>query len=158
MAKADKPVHFWEQKPKGGRPAKFNSPEHLWGCAVEYFEWVEANPLKEEKLFHYQGVVSKEEVSKMRAMTVAGLCVFVGMGESTWSDYKNNPEFSAVTRKIDSIMRQQKFTGAAADMLNANIIARDLGLADKQDHHVVATELTDEQINEKLEALIASSK
>ena len=27
----------------------------------------------------------------------------------------------------------QKFAGAAADLLNANIIARDLGLADKQD-------------------------
>ena len=29
---------------------------------------------------------------------------------------------------------EQKFTGAAAGLLNPNIIARDLGLADKTDH------------------------
>ncbi len=138
MAEDSKPSYFWEQKPREGRPSKFTSPEHLWGCAVEYFEWVEVNPLKEEKLFHYQGVVSKETVSKMRAMTIAGLCIFVGMGESTWHDYKDKPQFSEVTRKIDSVIRNQKFSGAAADLLNANIIARDLGLADKQDHSVVA--------------------
>ena len=31
------------------------------------------------------------------------------------------------------IIRTQKFAGAAADLLNANIIARDLGLADKNE-------------------------
>ena len=31
-------------------------------------------------------------------------------------------------------MTNQKFMGAAADLLNANIISRDLGLADKKDH------------------------
>jgi len=155
---ADKPQRFWEQKPKGGRPKKFDSPEHLWGCAIEYFEWVEANPLQEEKLFHYQGEVKKETVSKMRAMTVSGLCIFLGIGETTLRDYRDNPQFSRVVHEIDSVMRTQKFSGAAADMLNANIIARDLGLADKQEHTVAATELTDEQITEKLEALIAGAK
>ena len=127
-------TYWWEQKPKEGRPVKFTSPDHLWSCAIEYFEWVELNPLQEQKLFHFQGAIIKESVDKMRAMTAAGLCVFLGIGTSTWHDYKDKPEFSEVTRKIDDIMRTQKFSGAAADLLNANIIARDLGLADKQDN------------------------
>ena len=34
---------------------------------------------------------------------------------------------------MNNIIRTQKFTGAAAYMLNANIIARDLGLANKEE-------------------------
>ena len=149
MAKDDKPSYFWEQKPREGRPSKFRDSDHLWGCAVEYFEWTENNPLKEEKLFHYQGVVSKETVSKMRAMTAAGLCTFTGMATSTWHNYKTDTEFLAVTKRIEEVIRDQKFTGAAADLLNANIIARDLGLADKQDHSVVA--MTHEEWLESLD-------
>jgi hypothetical protein len=37
-----------------------------------------------------------------------------------------------MVRVEDAIFRQ-KFEGASADLLNANIIARDLGLADKKD-------------------------
>ena len=36
-----------------------------------------------------------------------------------------------VIREAEEIIRRQKFEGASADLLNANIIARDLGLADK---------------------------
>ncbi|MDC9826565.1 terminase small subunit, partial [Devosia sp. ZB163] len=35
--------------------------------------------------------------------------------------------------RVDEIIRAQKFEGAAAGLLNPNIIARDLGLADKQE-------------------------
>ena len=34
--------------------------------------------------------------------------------------------------RAESVIRSQKFAGAAADLLNANIIARDLGLAEKK--------------------------
>ena len=34
---------------------------------------------------------------------------------------------------MDEIIRTQKFEGASADLLNPNIIARDLGLADKSE-------------------------
>ena len=35
-----------------------------------------------------------------------------------------------ISKVIEKIIRDQKFTGASADLLNANIIARDLGLRD----------------------------
>lgn len=35
--------------------------------------------------------------------------------------------------EAEEIIRRQKFEGAAADLFNPNIIARDLGLADKSE-------------------------
>jgi hypothetical protein len=40
-----------------------------------------------------------------------------------------------VITRIDKYIYNQKFEGAAAGFLNPNIIARDLGLADKTDNN-----------------------
>jgi hypothetical protein len=103
----------------------------MWGKALEYFEWCDSNPIDETKLFSFQGEVTSGKAPHIRAMTQAGLCAFLNIGVSTWHDYKKKEEFSEVTSLIESVMYEQKFSGAAAGMLNANIIARDLGLVDK---------------------------
>jgi hypothetical protein len=36
-----------------------------------------------------------------------------------------------ITTRVESLIYEQKFSGAAADLLNANIIARELGLVEK---------------------------
>lgn len=124
---------FWKARSKHGRDRLFESPAALWEACCEYFEWVEANPLYEMKAFAYQGVVVQEPVAKMRAMTMSGLCIFLDIDETTWRDWRKSDDFSPVVLRVDKIIYEQKFTGAAADLLNPNIIARDLGLADKQD-------------------------
>lgn len=100
---------------------------------MEYFEWVEENPLYEAKAFAYQGQVTVEYMPKMRAMTIAGLCLFLDIDKTTWENYRANPDFFRVCQDVENAIYQQKFTGASADLLNASIIARDLGLADKKD-------------------------
>lgn len=124
---------FWEARSSHGRSPKFESPEQLWTACCEYFEWVEANPLYEDKLVTFQGTASHEPMAKMRAMTIAGLCIFLDIGVQTWHDYRDKQDFSEVTKRVDEIIRTQKFQGAAADLLNPNIIARDLGLAEKSE-------------------------
>ena len=121
---------YWQFREKHGRDYKY-TPEALWNEAVDYFEWIEANPLKEERLFAYQGAVVKEDATKMRAMTIAGFCLFADIGETTWKNYNKNEDFMPVTTRIEKIIYSQKFEGAAADLLNHNIIARDLGLRDE---------------------------
>lgn len=130
---APKGNKFWQMRSSHGRKPIFESPEALWAACCEYFEWVEANPLQEEKLFAYQGTVVRETVSKMRAMTLDGLHVFLDIGTQTWADYRARDDFSEVVSRVERIIREQKFTGAAADLLNPNIIARDLGLKDKNE-------------------------
>lgn len=128
---APKGNSFWKARTKHGRDKIMASPEALWDACCEYFVWNENTPLWEEKLFLYQGVVVRDCVSKMRAMTIEGLCRFIDIDPSTWRTWRNDEDFSAITTRVDGIIRDQKFTGAAADLFNANIIARDLGLRDK---------------------------
>ena len=125
---------FWKARSSHGRNPIFAAPDDLWSACVEYFEWVEANPLYEDKLTSYQGVNTHEPVAKMRAMTISGLCIFLDIARSTWDEYKAREDFSGITSRVEDIIRTQKFQGAAADLLNPNIIARDLGLADRNEH------------------------
>lgn len=130
---APKGNKFWQARSSHGCTPVFPTPQDLWQAATEYFEWVEENPLYEDKVGFYQGMATHETCAKMRAMTLDGLTIFLDIGTQTWYDYKAKEGFSEVTSKIERIIRDQKFSGAAADLLNANIIARDLGLADKSE-------------------------
>lgn len=124
---------FWEMRSSHGPDPKFKSGADLWSACCEYFEWVEDNPLTEMKAFHYQGEVTQEPMPKMRAMTLEGLYLFLDISRSTWFEWRSRDDISNIVEKVEETIRSQKFAGAAADLLNANIIARDLGLADKQD-------------------------
>lgn len=135
---APKGNQFWKVRTKHGRDKLFESPDILWSACCEYFEWVEKNPLMEAKAFSFQGASWIENVPKMRAMTIDGLCIFLDIANSTWHAWKadksdSNKDFSEVVTRVESVIRSQKFAGAAADLLNANIIARDLGLTDKSE-------------------------
>jgi hypothetical protein len=130
---APKGNRFWEARAKHGRNLIFTSSDILWDACCEYFVWVDDNPLHEVKAFAFQGVVTQESIPKMRAMTIDGLCLFLDISTDTWKLYTDREDFIGVTRKAENVIRSQKFSGAAADLLNANIIARDLGLTDKKD-------------------------
>ena len=130
---------FWKARSKHGRDRLFASDELLWEACCEYFQWVEDNPLFEMKPFAYQGEVVQEPVAKMRAMTINGLCLFLNIDLTTWRAWREVDDFSIVVAKAEQIIYEQKFTGAAADLLNANIIARDLGLAEKRQVESTAT-------------------
>jgi len=131
---------FWKLRSKHGRDKLFATPQLLWEAACEYFQWVQDNPLYETKVFNYQGIITSTEVPVMRAMTMRGLCFFLNCNEgyfrqfkSTLSDDNDEIGFSTVISDIENTIYQQKFEGAAGNLLNANIISRDLGLADKKD-------------------------
>lgn len=131
---APKGNKFWELRSSHGRKPIFAKPEDLWAACCEYFQWVENNPLQETKGFAFQGKVTKETFPKMRAMTMDGLCLFLDIDQQTWANYRAKDDFLGVVTRAESVMRSQKFAGAAAELLNPNIIARDLGLKDGQEH------------------------
>ena len=77
-----------------------SKPEPLWTACKEYFEWNEANPLHEAKAFAYEGAVTITALPKVRAMTIAGLCMFLDIAVSTWDEWrKNRPDLSEVSRE-----------------------------------------------------------
>ena len=124
---------FWEFRTKHGPNFKWSDPQLLWEECVKYFEWCEAHPLQEEKVFHNSGEITRTTVSHIRAMTIKGLCFYLRISFDTWQNYKKNKDLLYVIHEAEQAIYDQKFTGAAADMLNPNIIARDLGLTDKSD-------------------------
>lgn len=122
---------YWQRVKnwKIGADVKY-TPEALWNIAVEYFQCYADNPLKEEKVF---GTGARMEVNKMRAMTITSFCVFAQISRSTFDDYSKNEAYSHITARIRDIIYTQKLEGAAAGLLETNIIARELGLVDKKD-------------------------
>ena len=143
---------------KCGADVKY-TPEALWAIALEYFEDIEKTPLKEEKVF---GTGVRMKVSKMRAMSIASFCVFAQIGKSTFDGYTANEAYSGITTRIRDIIYSQKFEGAAAGLLESNIIARELGLTDKKDltsngknifSVTVQDKATEEAVNELKENL-----
>lgn len=126
---------FWKLRSKHGRDKLFETPELLWEAACEYFEWVEANPLIEIDFKTVDKVLEEIRLPKMRPFTMHGLCLYLDCGTAYFRQFKDTKKegFSTVIEKIEETIYNQKFEGASAGFLNANIIARDLGLADKQD-------------------------
>lgn len=147
---APKGNSFWKLRSKHGRDKIFSSPEVLWEAACEYFEWCEQNPLmeveqakgtskpiKDKKTGKMVFPPNLAELPKMRAFTWAGLELFLDIDRLR--DYKTKEshiDFLPVITRIEKIIYTQKFTGAAAGFLNPNIIARDLGLAEKKDQKI----------------------
>jgi len=166
---APKGNQFWKARSKHGRDKIFKTPEDLWSACSEYFEWVEANPLYEMKVFCYQGEITEAEIPKMRAMTLDGLCFFLNIQDNTWRLYKERKDFMQVTDDAERMIYQQKFSGAAADLLNANIIARDLGLKDStatevtgkdgnpQEHKVIVSEMSSDEATQIYRDMIDGS-
>ena len=137
---APKGNRFWEARAKHGRDKIFSSSDILWAACCEYFVWADENPLYETKAFAFQGIVTQEKIPKMRAMTIDGLCLFLDISADTWRLYAAREDFIGVTHKAENVIRSQKFAGAAADLLNANIIARDLGLTDKSERDIKSSD------------------
>jgi hypothetical protein len=127
---------FWRLRQSHGRKRTFKTPSDLWEQACRYFEWVDENPIIEEKL-SVNG--TKIEQKKLRPYTKAGLCYYLNCSEQVLRDCKKKyPEYERIMEKIEQLMYAQKFEGAAAGIFNHQIIARDLGLADKNTLDITA--------------------
>lgn len=130
---APKGNQFWKVRSKHGRDRIFKTAEQLWEACEEYFQWCEDNPLWASKTVQFQGQPVDLPEAKLRAMTITGLARFLHIDHETWLNYKKQKDLFGVITCAEDVIRDQKFAGAAADLLNPNIIARDLGLVDKQE-------------------------
>jgi len=111
---------------------EYDSPGALWDAAVEYFNFVDDNPLSQDVHSFSQGSMVSGTIDKPRAMSLMGLCRFIGISRNQWKKIKEGKlDFTPVMDKIEDIIYTQKWELAAAEVLNPNFIARDLGMGDK---------------------------
>jgi hypothetical protein len=157
-------------------PSVFTTPEQLWEAACEYFAWMESRPQLEEKYYQYKDQMIGYDVRKKRPFTLKGLLLFIDISKFIWYGYRNgkNEDYKRVCEMIDAVMFQQKFEGAVVDLFNASIIAREIGLADRQEvsgpdggpintvnsnlAKVDLTDLTDEQLDTIINAIDGHKK
>lgn len=130
---------WWEKRasyvaptgPNSTKPVEpFAEPNDMWLAACEYFCWMESRPQYEIRPFHYQGHVNMKPIPRRRPFTQKGLLLFFDMSKYIWAQYKGTrgEGYATVVERIEDVIYQQKFEGATADLFNASIIARDLGL------------------------------
>lgn len=128
---APKGNNFWELRSSHGRDLIFASPEILWEAAKEYFEATQNRPWIKKDWVGKDAVEVERETTP--PFTLTSLRLFLDISHQTWSDYRNRKDFVEVVTRIEDVIYSQKFEGATVGAYNANIIARDLGLADKQE-------------------------
>lgn len=154
---APKGNQFWKKRSKHGRDKLFASPQLLWEACEQYFKWCVNNPLIElEQIKNPPRPYRKKdgewvtpsqfvELPKMLAFTIQGLCRYLDTNSRWFNEFEealkeegkeNDPltkGFSDICTRVREIIYEQKFTGAAAGLLNPMIIARDLSLRDKSE-------------------------
>lgn len=125
----------WKARSSHGRNPIFETPEQLWDACYQYFEWIETNPEMIPEPVKHQGSAILLPVPQRRNMSEGGLATFIGVGISTWKEYKSKPDFSAVITEVVNIIHTHKMDGALTGEFNSNIVARELGLADRQENN-----------------------
>jgi hypothetical protein len=146
----------WQSAKKVGRPKNIKTPQHLWELACDYFTHVDNTPvLKFEQkkgntqFPHGQKLTTKQilaisnqtvQLPYQRPYTWDGFenYLFLKGVLAKLDDYKANKEgrysdFTDIIARIDSVIFNNKYTGAAVGLFDPRIVSRDLGLVDKRE-------------------------
>lgn len=136
--KADNPFclgnELWKKRNRAGPFPKYEGPEDLYLAIVKYFKWTDDNPFSEERAFQYEGRIVHGEVAKRRPYTIISMCHHIGITQRRWSQWREErADLLPVMEWAEEVIFANKFEGAASGFFNSNLIARDLGLADKRE-------------------------
>lgn len=150
---------YWQYRKKHGRERIFESADDLLDQCIKYFEWVDNNQLKKAEVVKYKDHAELFDVPVCRVYTKEGLADFCQVAEyKTISNYRDRGDgFLQVITYVENVIYRNKFENAAAGLLNPNIIARDLGLAERTDNNTKQTIKVDiskqeiKDINDRLE-------
>jgi len=126
---------YYKLRTVHGRPTDY-TPEELLNKWNEYVDWVIENPLLGSENHKVKVARDTEEIKqvtapKMRPFTIEGFCNFADIVHQTFLNYENRSDFLGVPTRIRQQIENMQFEGAAANLLNHAIIARKLGLAEK---------------------------
>ena len=117
----------------------FKTPDELWAAACDYFDYIQKNPIIKKEFIKTGPFAGTEvPVEVPRPFNWSGLNTFMTINGITTSLYRYRyndgdayNDYQPVIKLIDDIMFNQKFEGAVVGIFKENIIAREIGLADK---------------------------
>lgn len=134
---APKGNNYWQFRNKHGRGFTY-TPDSLWEEAVKYFEWIS------EKVWNKKEAIKSGEMSgtlidipTQTPMSIESFCLFLDIDRNTFLNYESNKDpykdFFQVSTYIRGVIESNQFEGATVGAYNPNIIARKLGLSDRND-------------------------
>lgn len=124
---------FWKLRSKHGRDKIFSSPEILWEECCKYFEATDSRKwTKKDWVGKDAFEVTRETETPY---SKSGLCLFLDCDWRTIEALKDdsNKDFMHIITRIEQIIYTQKLEGASVGAFNPSIVARELGLTEKQD-------------------------
>lgn len=126
---------WWKKRSKHGRDKIIESPEVMLEAVEEFFELKNSTYLAKPVMMtggDLQGKTMNLEFKDYP--TLEELSHFLGFKSfQTWYNYKKREDFLEVVTYAEEVIRSWKIKGAAIGLYNHNIVARDIGLSDKQE-------------------------
>lgn len=121
---------FWRLRERDGRYPKIQDANKLWELALEYFTWIDENPLTE---IDYRGKdATPVTIFKRRPYQKDGFALYCQY--SSWRDIKylekQGEDFSQILSRIEQIIEGQMKEGALVGQFKESLTARILGLHD----------------------------
>lgn len=128
--------NYWEFREKDGREKKY-TPREWYDKILEYCNWMQGrvwNKMEAIKSGDMAGTLI--QIPTLTPMSIGGFCLFAGIDRRTFDNYENTKgyeDYFPITAWGREIIETNQFEGATVGAYNPNIIARKLGLVDKQD-------------------------
>lgn len=144
---------YWEWRrnhlpfPTPDNPGLEPTPALVYQAACEYFDVIEQNKYWKEDFIKAGNDAGKiVRLAQDRTFTMIGLSIFLkdcdiftfDLNSALQNKNGKYDEYKGVMEFIRNVIREQKFSGAAAGVFNSNFIARDLGMTEKVQAAVVA--------------------
>ena len=129
---------FWDMRSQDARDKIFADAGLLWENARAYFKYCTENPIRPGK--------DKGErfSSRVQSITLPGLCLYLGCTPDWYQDFKTELDnkddeltdrdvaLQEVIDRIEQVIYLHKYNYAAAGLLNARVVIRDLDLNEKK--------------------------
>jgi len=121
---------------KMGAPLKYDA-KILEAKIKEYYKFVDDNPAQKRKVEIHKGE-TKEYIEFIQLpYTIEGLCDYLDICVKTFHNYENYPDLLQVVMRARQTIYAQKLSGATANLFNANVVIRDLGLKDTDTPQII---------------------
>lgn len=136
--------NFWTLRETHGRDREYESVQEMADMIVSYVEWAHSTPwLKPEQLKKPVIKEVKSDGTKVyetivmipteRPLSIKALCDHLGIHHKTWKTYGKREDFRALVSRTEQFIESQQWEGATVGVFRENIIARTLGLIDKNE-------------------------
>jgi hypothetical protein len=141
---------WWKKRSSHGRKPIFANPEQLYNACMEYIEYTLNNPrwysrdvrtTSQSTKGVSQSEVTVTELPVTTPLRKSSLLLFLDIDNTTWDSYRARPDFTNICREIEKIINTQKYEGASLGFFKESIMIRELGLKDKSEVEVKATEI-----------------